>query len=195
MQIVRQGSYVSCPWKNGGGITREAFRVPADGGDFRWRVSVAQIDASGPFSIFAGYDRKMVLLRGAGLRLHSPGSDVIVLRNPGDLAAFDGDAPMNCELLSGSCTDLNLIVSKALPPARAWVELLTEPRSAIESPTQTTLLMSIFGTLTISGAARPMNLDPWDLGVVWPGEHVTIQNGAQTPAPLAFFATLDDTSR
>jgi len=45
------------------------IRVPATGDPFLWRVSIAQIDASGPFSNFTGYSRKMVLLRGAGLRL------------------------------------------------------------------------------------------------------------------------------
>ena len=69
LQIIRRASFTATPWKNGGGITHEAIRVPAGGDTFRWRVSVAHIDASGPFSEFAEYNRKMVLLQGAGIDL------------------------------------------------------------------------------------------------------------------------------
>jgi len=60
---------VATPWKNGGGMTHEAIRVPASSDPFRWRVSVAHVDASGPFSELAEYNRKMVLLQGAGIEL------------------------------------------------------------------------------------------------------------------------------
>jgi environmental stress-induced protein Ves len=70
LQIVRKSSFTSTPWKNGGGITHEALRVPASGEPFRWRVSVAHIDTSDPFSDFSGYRRNMVLLRGAGIALN-----------------------------------------------------------------------------------------------------------------------------
>ena len=69
MHIVRQSEFKASPWKNGGGITHEAMREPAGGDEFRWRVSVAHIDACGPFSDFAGYARTMVLLRGGGVAL------------------------------------------------------------------------------------------------------------------------------
>jgi len=69
LQVVRKASFKATPWKNGGGVTHEALRVPQSGDPFRWRVSVAHIDASGPFSEFAEYNRKMVLLQGAGVEL------------------------------------------------------------------------------------------------------------------------------
>ena len=62
LQVIRRASFTATPWKNGGGITHEALRVPASEYPFRFRVSVAHIDASGPFSEFAEYQRKMVLL-------------------------------------------------------------------------------------------------------------------------------------
>ena len=54
MQIIHPASFVARPWKNGGGITHEVIRVPADPEDFRWRVSMAEVAASGPFSRFTG---------------------------------------------------------------------------------------------------------------------------------------------
>jgi hypothetical protein len=99
VQIVRQSSFVATPWKNGGGITHEAIRVPASGEPFLWRVSVAHIAASGPFSDFAGYNRKMVLLRGAGVALNFANGEQRELRRIGDLVEFDGALATHCELL------------------------------------------------------------------------------------------------
>ena len=59
------------PWRNGGGVTRELLAWP-DGGDWRVRVSVADIDADGPFSAFPGVERWFAVLEGAGVALRSP---------------------------------------------------------------------------------------------------------------------------
>ena len=101
MQIVRKSSFTATRWKNGGGITHEVIRVPAGDGMFRWRLSVAQIDASGPFSNFAGYDRKMVLLRGAGVRLTFDAAPPVSLLEVGDMAQFDGALKTDCQLVAG----------------------------------------------------------------------------------------------
>jgi environmental stress-induced protein Ves len=93
MRVIRKTSFTAVPWKNGGGITHEVLRVPPTGDAFRWRVSVAEIDASGPFSDFADYNRKMVLLRGAGVRLTFDGREQTVLCKVGDMAQFDAPVP------------------------------------------------------------------------------------------------------
>ena len=88
LQVIRKASFKATPWKNGGGITHEALRQPASGDPFRWRVSVAHIDASGPFSEFAEYNRKMVLLQGAGVELRFADGVNKSLRNVGELVEF-----------------------------------------------------------------------------------------------------------
>ena len=113
LQIIRKASFKATPWKNGGGITHEALRVPESGDPFRWRVSVAHIDASGPFSEFAEYNRKMVLLQGAGVELRFADGVNKSLRNVGELVEFDGAVAAQCELLKGPCVDLNLMVVKS----------------------------------------------------------------------------------
>ena len=41
-----------------------------------WRISISCMSSDGPFSHFAGYDRILVLLEGAGLRLeHEDGTE------------------------------------------------------------------------------------------------------------------------
>jgi environmental stress-induced protein Ves len=59
------------PWKNGGGQTRELVCQPAGASlqDFDWRISVATIAASGPFSSYPGVDRSITLLAGDGVLL------------------------------------------------------------------------------------------------------------------------------
>ncbi len=195
MQIVRKSSFTANPWKNGGGITHEAIRVPAQGDPFRWRVSVAQIDISGPFSDFAGYDRTMVLLRGGGVRLVCGGGDPVLLRNVGDLVEFDGAVPADCELLAGPCTDLNLMVSKTLA-VRAWVHRVAGPHPLNAAHPGITLVFAIQGGLVLEGArAGTVSLDPWDLALIAPGEQVAVRPASeQSPPSLAFLATLDDNS-
>ena len=195
MQIIRKASFTATPWKNGGGVTHEALRVPATGDTFRWRVSIAQIDRSGPFSDFAGYNRKMVLLRGAGVRLTFDGARQSELREVGDLAEFDGAAKAECELVDGPCTDLNLIVTKSMGQVRAWVETLRERRSLDTRHGGVTLLVGIGGPLSIdAGGGFTTRLDPWDLAVLAPPDAAVVRAAELdgSTAPLAFFAALDD---
>jgi uncharacterized protein len=193
MQILRKSSFTAVPWKNGGGITHEALRVPAAGDTFRWRVSVAQIDVSGPFSNFAGYQRRMVLLRGSGVRLTFDGSHTKDLLAVGDLAEFDGGVATGCELLDGPCTDLNLMVSASVPGWRAGVELLQEPR-ALQSIQETVLVFPITGPLTLEYQnGESTTLNEWDLAVLTPGD-AAVLGASATRSTLVFLATLDDNS-
>ena len=204
MQIIRRASLVPVPWKNGGGITHEMIRVPATGDPFRWRVSIAQIDASGPFSNFTGYSRKMVLLRGAGLRLKFAAGGDRQLREVGDMAEFDGAIATECELLDGPCMDLNLMASASLTKVRVWVERLLEPRPLRPSSQGVVLAFAISGVVSVEPERHEATrLQAWDLAVVSSNERGSIGpagfDAAAAPrdaaaAPLVFFAALDDNS-
>lgn len=58
-------------WRNGAGVTRTlaCSHPPDDAGGFDWRVSVAEIEHGGPFSVFPGVDRVAVVLENGPLRL------------------------------------------------------------------------------------------------------------------------------
>lgn len=118
------------PWKNGGGTTREIATWPpgADVDGFDWRVSIATIAASGPFSVFAGVDRTIMLLEGDGVRLQAQGIDHRLDR-PQEPFAFSGDAALQCTLLGGASTDFNVMTRRSrhradlrLMQAAAYVE-------------------------------------------------------------------------
>jgi environmental stress-induced protein Ves len=166
IKIIRRSSFTAIPWKNGGGITHEAIRVPPTGDAFLWRVSVAQIDSSGPFSDFAGYDRKMVLLRGRGIALEFGSGERCALRSIGDWLEFDGATSTRCELLDGPCVDLNLMVAKSLRTA-ARIERLQQPLRVAAIPGETTLIFGISDSLCLdSGARQSARLGPWDLAIL-----------------------------
>ncbi|MBK4738616.1 HutD/Ves family protein [Noviherbaspirillum pedocola] len=59
------------PWKNGGGTTRTVCTetTKRSASLFDWRVSIADIVESGPFSVFPGIDRIAVVLENGPLRL------------------------------------------------------------------------------------------------------------------------------
>jgi environmental stress-induced protein Ves len=167
MRIVRQSQFKSSPWKNGGGITHEAMRSPSRGDVFRWRVSVAHIDTSGPFSDFAGYARTMVLLRGAGIALKLSDGTRRDLRAVGEMAQFDGALGVECELLSGPCVDLNLMTSNAMGPVRARIERLQGPLSYALRADESMLVFPIVAAVEIQADdADATVLEPWDLAVL-----------------------------
>jgi environmental stress-induced protein Ves len=164
MQIVRYPSLVPTPWKNGGGVTREAIRIPPGRDRYAWRVSFAQIDKSGPFSDFSGYQRHMVLLRGGGVRLEFADGARSTLKHAGDHASFDGAAAVRGELLAGPCIDLNLIISKDLHTVSAGVEDVRGPVSWPPARGESTLIVALdAGVVVEDERGGSANLGAWDL--------------------------------
>jgi len=120
-QLVSLADVPPSRWKNGGGITRELVAWPSVT-DWRWRMSVAEVAQSGPFSRFDGVQRWCAVLSGAGVRLNLglPPVEQVHTLTPGSAAlCFDGAAPVRCTLLDGPTQDFNLM----LRPGQAGVRL------------------------------------------------------------------------
>jgi len=196
MKIIPRSSFTPVPWRNGGGVTHEALRVPgaaqaAAGEPFRWRVSIADIGSSGPFSDFSGYHRTLVLLRGTGVRLCFDGGEERLLRNPGDFVEFDGGTPTHSILIDGPCSDLNLMVATSRPRPHAWTLPLTGPHE-LSRGTGLTLVFPIAGTVAMScDEGEPVRLGEWDLAVLSPDD-AGLMRPATAEACLVFLATLED---
>jgi environmental stress-induced protein Ves len=167
IRVIRRGAFKAVPWKNGGGVTHEAVRVPASGDPFEWRVSVACIDASGPFSEFADHDRKMVLLEGRGLVLRFGDGTSTTLSAVGDLAEFDGAMPTHGELIDGSCMDLNLMVLKG---TAASAQVLRATRHDIDAFGGVALVFPIDrGVTLVTAEGESASIAPGDLAVLCEG--------------------------
>ncbi len=112
--LIRGVDLVASPWKNGGGVTREIAAWPAGAAldTLVWRVSVADVAQAGPFSRFAGIDRTLVLLSGAGMLLDEEGGHTHALMKPLDIARFKGEAAIDARLVDGATRDFNLMLRR-----------------------------------------------------------------------------------
>jgi len=123
--VIHLADVAATPWRNGGGVTRELAALPAQG-EWNWRMSVAEVGSSGPFSRFDGITRWFAVLAGAGV--------VLNVRTPCDSGeagasehrlgvvdaplCFDGGAATDCQLINGPTQDFNLMVRDSGLPAR-----------------------------------------------------------------------------
>lgn len=140
VNLWRATQYVRMPWKNGGGSTEEITRDAGAGLDgFGWRLSIADITESGGFSTFAGYQRVITVIQGAGMVLTVDGEEQRGLL-PLQPFAFKGESQVSCQLTSGPIRDFNLIYSPQRYHARLqWVDGIQR----LFSTAQTVLVFSV----------------------------------------------------
>ncbi len=109
--------YQRMPWKNGGGSTDEIF---AERKDTRmlWRVSLATISQSGPFSCFEDYTRVIVTLKG-DVELSHSGARRFALESLVPYK-FDGGLATECYLSGSDALDFNLMAHKNFGLPAVW---------------------------------------------------------------------------
>jgi hypothetical protein len=111
---IQIDSLAPVPWKNGGGITRNLAVEPEDAGfdQFLWRLSFAEVNASGRFSTFPGVDRSILVWKGNGLLLRANGGVVFALTPDTVPHSFRGEDEMEATLIDGPTIDFNLMVRR-----------------------------------------------------------------------------------
>jgi len=107
IELIRADQYTIMLWKNGAGFTLEIARSQGEA-DFDWRISMADVTTSGPFSLFPNKQRIISVLDGQGIVLHVDELPAKTLKQ-GDIFAFHGESQVQSELLEGEIRDLNLI--------------------------------------------------------------------------------------
>ena len=152
-RVLSPADFRRMPWKNGGGTTTEIAVHPPGAGleSFAWRVSMADVDRDGPFSLFPGVDRTLVLLEGGGMRLAGDG-EPLELRTPFEPIDFSGDLPLMCTLVAGPVRDFNLLVRRGA--ARGNVVVLQERAEAI-APAHTHVCYAVVGASECLVAGHP----------------------------------------
>ena len=112
-RVIRNEDLVRVPWKNGGGTTAEVAAFPGGAGfdAFGWRVSMADVEADGPFSAFPGIDRTLIVVEGAGLELDVEGASYRLDASSPKLS-FSGDDATIGRLLDGPIRDLNVMTRR-----------------------------------------------------------------------------------
>jgi environmental stress-induced protein Ves len=114
MRVLRASDYRRMPWKNGGGETREVLVSPAGAplNEIDWRISLATIASDGPFSVFAGIERTLSVIRGAGIRLTVDDAPSKLLLVDSDPYTFAGESTTSATLVDGTIVDLNVMTRR-----------------------------------------------------------------------------------
>jgi hypothetical protein len=124
MKILHVEDVAPQLWRNGGGQTRELLTWPG-GGDWRLRISLADIRNDGPFSAFPGITRWFTVVQGRGVVLRF-GPHTETLGAGSAPVRFDGAAAPGCTLIDGPTRDLNLMlrggegVMQPVRPGQPW---------------------------------------------------------------------------
>lgn len=147
--LHRASDFLDMPWKNGGGRTLQLAIEPAQAGlsDFDWRVSMATITQSGPFSLFPGCDRSILLIEGA-FQIELEGAR-LALDRPFVPHSFSGDAPAHCTLLAGPARDFNVITRRSRVNAKLNGFRVDGAMTIARS--STTLVVCIDGRVEVDG--------------------------------------------
>jgi environmental stress-induced protein Ves len=117
MDMFNAARLAATPWKNGGGVTREVVTRPpgANLDTFAWRVSIANVSSDGPFSVFPGVDRVLMLLDGNGVALRTADGRAIHRLDEAFVPfAFSGDVQITSSLLFGPCVDFNVMTRRGV---------------------------------------------------------------------------------
>ena len=116
MLLIRAEQQVPQPWRNGFGRTRELLAHPTRA-NWRLRVSLADIDADGPFSSFPGVQRWFAVAQGAGVTLRFLNGEHRAFLGDEPLC-FDGEAAPLYSLIDGPTRDINLMVREGIGTMR-----------------------------------------------------------------------------
>jgi environmental stress-induced protein Ves len=161
MRVLRAADRIATPWKNGGGVTREvaAFPPGADLDAFEWRISLAEIEADGPFSTFPGIDRVLTVISGAGLMM-TVDDRMLALDAASPPLAFAGEAQVTARLTDGPISDLNAMVRRGVWRARTR-RLTVAGASDVAARARATLVLAL-DPLRIVRPGGEIDLAPLD---------------------------------
>ncbi|RHZ08940.1 hypothetical protein DYB37_005294 [Aphanomyces astaci] len=128
----------------GGGVTRQLVAWPSAATEWIVRVSIADVEHDGPFSLFEGIRRWFGVLEGVGVRLFES-IDVVV----GDaLYEFDGALAPSCSLLDGRrVRDFNIMLREGPGRKLSVVDAKASPALTVDASTQWVGLFTVDGGL------------------------------------------------
>ncbi len=161
------------PWRNGGGVTYEVASSPADSklADFDWRVSIAEVQGSGPFSAFDGVDRTIILVEGEWMELTVDGRPHrFGVRQP---FRFDGGGDTTCKV-AGPSRDLNVMTRRGRATATVAISEAGGPgRGPVEA--HQVVFVCLSGSITLTDpAAVAVELTSLDAAIAGDGVARTI---------------------
>lgn len=173
LKVLRAAQRTPVAWKNGGGLTREIAVHPwgSDLDGFDWRVSIAEIRAAGPFSVFPGIDRRMAVLSGT-LSVAVDGRSAVTLTPASEALEFPGEVPVSAEPLGAPVTDLNVMTRRARCTSSLKRQLALAS-AVLEARADATLLVAL-ADLVVRRAEAEIPLSALDAVSIGRGPACTI---------------------
>lgn len=175
MRVLTPSDYKQTLWKNGGGRTDELLVHPHAGSTFLWRISIATIAASGPFSVFPGIDRIIMTLSGPTVHLDFATGRSQELEQFVPFA-FSGEDQIFGRLAAcaGVATDFNVMTRRADCAATlSCDQLVKECTMQLDPQGHWMFMYVISGTLCMSAGrekellpAHSLFLEPRDQAVI-----------------------------
>ncbi len=185
-RIVQAAAVTPQPWRNHGGRTRELLAWP-EAGDWRCRISVAEIERDGPFSAYPGIDRWFAVVRGAGVVLGLPEGEHPLDRNSPPVG-FPGELAPACRLADGPTSDLNLMSCRSHGASR--MESVV-PGVSWASTARLRACFCADAVMLHAGLPEPLALPAGTL--CWTvGNSATWMVAESRPAPRAWWLSFDD---
>lgn len=136
---------------------------------------MATVAGDGPFSTFAGIDRTLCILDGAGIRLRIDDAPLRQIEVTSEPLSFSGDAAAHSTLIDGAVTDFNVMTRRGrLRHAVTRVQLRAAERHDLDPD-----VLAVFcqqGTVSIDAddalaphdtwLRRPFDAGAWNLSAV-----------------------------
>lgn len=160
-RVIRSEDLVRVPWKNGGGTTAEVAAFPEGSGfdTFGWRISMADVASDGPFSVFPGIDRTLIVVEGDGIELDVEGIAYRLDRDSPKLS-FSGDDTTAGRLLAGPIRDLNVMTRRGL--FRHRTRFVESGVALLAEGTSVAFLVALDGSFDITVASTIHSLQVLD---------------------------------
>ncbi len=168
-RVLRAADYRRMRWKNGGGWTTELAASAGDGGDFDWRISIAEIESDGAFSTFPGCDRHIALLDGPGMELQFDADEPVRLDQRLRFVRFAGEATPFGRLLGGAVRDFNAIVRRDAVRAELLHRPLVGPMVFLPEAATTWFVYLIGGQAALKDVAG-MQIEAGESLLLQPGD-------------------------
>jgi environmental stress-induced protein Ves len=180
--LIQYASLHATPWKNGGGSTTEITVFPpgATFDDFDWRISLATITQSGPFSVFPGIDRTLTLVDGAGVVLDVGNERRVALSEREPVVAFPGETQITATVDDGMTTDFN-VMTRRVQCNHQLERRVVRDFSTLERRSETTIVFLAEGeSLTVLSGSERIAMVRYDAVVLEKEDVWTLEAGHAT---------------
>ena len=164
-ELLNLDEIAKVPWRNGAGLMREIAAEPPGVGlaSMDWKFSLAETTETSQFSAFPGIDRSIVLLRGAGLRLHFIDDALVVsFDDPTRPVNFQGESKVLAELIDGPSENLSILLRRD----RYWTAVTWVDKGHDIPASDALLVLCLSGAVQLSGVdGNPVLLQAQQAGL------------------------------